>query len=642
MKKTLTANVGGTVFHIEEDAYDRLRRYLESIRAQFAGSESAAEIMADIEARIAELFGQRIEGRQVVNLADVEHVIGVMGQPEDYVGEESGTEADSGKSANGERQGDAGAGARRRYRRLYRDTEDQWVGGVLSGVAHFFGIDPLVLRLVYIILLLVGVGWVIYIILWIVVPPAGTAAEKLEMRGEPVNVDNIKRMFEEGAERVKQGAERVFNAKVEFNVGSSGAGQRTEGAASGAGTAAERSDAGARGTVQRVFAFIGEAFRLGIAFLGKLFGASFLFAGTLLAVALAVLLASRFDLFSFGNDSGQNLGEWSRLLFLNNAQDDWAWIAATVFILVPVIGLLYGGISMLFHVKAPRWTGWVLTPLWIGSIIVLSVIGVRVAQDFRVQAEDAEDHVITAPANGVLHLEAISGRPGEMSWRTRYKHGHVSIDGDLFDATGDSLRWADADVDIRRSPDSLYHLVMVRNARGSDLDEARQRAAGVTGRWAQHDSVLQLGHVVQFPKRDRIRAQEVDFIVLVPVGGAVHIDGSVEHMLDDVKNVTDTWDWDMGGRTWTMTSQGLKELDEPAEKPKEGEEKEDAGNDSPVTPAPEADIADDKGTDAIAATVFRKQPVKKAPAPQRTHAAAARRSAEMPGLLNLLSRLLAH
>ena len=99
MKKTFTANLNGTVFHIEEDAYDQLQRYRANIRAKFSGSAEAEEIMADIEARIAELFTERLQGRQAVSLADVDHVKQVMGQPEDYVDDETGT----GGSSAGER-----------------------------------------------------------------------------------------------------------------------------------------------------------------------------------------------------------------------------------------------------------------------------------------------------------------------------------------------------------------------------------------------------------------------------------------------------------------------------------------------------------------------------------------------------------
>ncbi|MCI1752815.1 MAG: hypothetical protein LKM36_08110 [Flavobacteriales bacterium] len=94
MKKTFTANLNGTVFHIEEDAYDQLQRYLANIRAKFSGSGEAEEIMADIEARVAELFHERLQGRQAVSMADVDHVKQVMGQPEDYVDSDPG-EAES-------------------------------------------------------------------------------------------------------------------------------------------------------------------------------------------------------------------------------------------------------------------------------------------------------------------------------------------------------------------------------------------------------------------------------------------------------------------------------------------------------------------------------------------------------------------
>ena len=122
MKKTLTANISGTVFHIEEDAYDKLNRYLGTIRARFSGSEGRDEIMADIEARIAELFQERLQGRQVVGIADVDHVIAVMGQPEDYADGEAGGGAMPPPTTDGRR-------------RLFRAPDDSWVGGVFGGLA---------------------------------------------------------------------------------------------------------------------------------------------------------------------------------------------------------------------------------------------------------------------------------------------------------------------------------------------------------------------------------------------------------------------------------------------------------------------------------------------------------------------------
>ncbi|MCB0795518.1 MAG: PspC domain-containing protein, partial [Flavobacteriales bacterium] len=150
MKKTLTANISGAVFHIEEQAYERLNRYLDTIRAQFAGNAGRDEIMTDIESRIAELLSERLgSGRQVVTVEDVDHVIQVMGQPEDYLGEDTFTDGPEGAFHQS-------SGQARRHRRLFRDPDDKWVGGVLSGVANYFGFDPLILRIIYLVLLITG------------------------------------------------------------------------------------------------------------------------------------------------------------------------------------------------------------------------------------------------------------------------------------------------------------------------------------------------------------------------------------------------------------------------------------------------------------------------------------------------------
>ncbi|MEX1132704.1 MAG: PspC domain-containing protein [Flavobacteriales bacterium] len=202
MKKTLTANISGTVFNIEEDAYEALQRYLATIRSQFAGSPGQDEIMADIEGRIAELFTERLSGRgQVVTMSDVEHIIGVMGQPEDYLGDSEEAAAEAGPSAR--------SGGGRQHKRLFRDADDRWVGGVLGGLAAYIGTDPLWLRIAFIALIVLGVGSpiLIYIILWILVPPATTAAERLMMEGEAVTVENLKKAFEEGGKRVAKEVE---------------------------------------------------------------------------------------------------------------------------------------------------------------------------------------------------------------------------------------------------------------------------------------------------------------------------------------------------------------------------------------------------------------------------------------------------
>jgi len=590
MKKTLTANIGGTVFHIEEDAYDRLQRYLGSIRSQFAGSGSAAEIMADIEARIAELFQGRMDGtRQVVDLADVEHVIGVMGQPEDYLGEmdEPQEAGDAGTRGN--------SGPRSRYRRLYRDPDDKWVGGVLAGVAHFFGMDPLVLRLLYIILLLLGVGWLIYIVLWIVVPPADSATEKLEMHGEPVNVDNIKRVFEEGAERFKRGAQRAYAEGSEQFKRSAG---RVQEEARDLGRKWDTPEH--RRGVNDFFGFLGEMVRLFLRGLGKLLGVLLLLLGALAAMVLAVVIIGRSDLL-FTDDANVHMlaaGEWSGLVFNTEAQSNWAWLAAAFFVLVPVIGLLYGGISLIFDVKGPKWIGWVLAPVWTISIVILTVIGIRVATDLRVPEEMGSEQTIEQPADHRLTVMRLDPRSDAFSWKARYRNGRIDLRNDL-DVDGDSVRWSDAELDIQRSPDSLFHLLVFRSARGATARMARERAARITPQWTQNDTIIALSSAYRSPRTGKLRMQQVRYLVLVPTGGSVVLDRSLGNMLDDVKNVSDTWDWDMIGRTWTMTPRGLEDLASPPVRKEDDSTGVDEGDTDGASELPE-DVPE-----VFAATPFR-------------------------------------
>lgn len=197
MKRTVTANISGIVFHIEEDAYEMLDRYLQKIRERIDEEESLQEIMEDIEARIAELFKEATsDSKEVVTERDVEEVIETLGRPEDFSEkEEEGAEGEDSTEKERSRNG----------KRIFRDPDDKVLGGVCSGISAYFGWDPLWLRLAFVIaVLLFGSGPLIYIVLWIIIPEARTRAEKLRMRGEPVDVDNLKRKVKEETDDLKE------------------------------------------------------------------------------------------------------------------------------------------------------------------------------------------------------------------------------------------------------------------------------------------------------------------------------------------------------------------------------------------------------------------------------------------------------
>ncbi|HDZ40273.1 MAG TPA: PspC domain-containing protein [Bacteroidetes bacterium] len=191
MKITVSINIGGMAFHIDEDAYTELKIYLRSLDRYFAKEPSSAEIMADIEARIADLLKAKINDyKQVVTLQDVKEVINTLGTPED-ISDDSGSAY--------ERLGSTG------YHRMYRDPDNRIISGVCSGMAAYWRIDPWIMRVIFIVISLPGgLGILIYVILWIVLPEAKTTAQKIEMKGDPVNIHNIKDSVRQEFDNVKE------------------------------------------------------------------------------------------------------------------------------------------------------------------------------------------------------------------------------------------------------------------------------------------------------------------------------------------------------------------------------------------------------------------------------------------------------
>lgn len=192
MKKTYTIHLSGSVFHIEEDAYEVLQKYLVSLKNYFGDGDEGKEILADIEFRIAEIFTSKLsEDKKVVTLEWVNEVIEVMGTPENFSEEDN-------EETFGEKT--------KKKKRLYRDPEQKILGGVCGGLAAYFNMDPVVVRLIVVLLFFVtsGVAIIAYLVLWIAVPNAVNATQRLEMRGEDVTVKNIEKFIKEEVDSVKE------------------------------------------------------------------------------------------------------------------------------------------------------------------------------------------------------------------------------------------------------------------------------------------------------------------------------------------------------------------------------------------------------------------------------------------------------
>jgi phage shock protein PspC (stress-responsive transcriptional regulator) len=196
MNKTININLGGYPFVIDEDAFETASHYLNTLARHFGGGDGAGEIMQDIETRMGELINRNKGTRQIVTKVDVVEAIAVLGTPEelkdiDFSEPESKMKTKTGSSFE-----------LKTGKRLYRDPDDKVLGGVCSGLAAYFGIhDAVWIRVIFVLLgLLGGASFVVYILLWVTVPTAKTVSERLEMMGEPTNVNNIARMVKDELE----------------------------------------------------------------------------------------------------------------------------------------------------------------------------------------------------------------------------------------------------------------------------------------------------------------------------------------------------------------------------------------------------------------------------------------------------------
>jgi len=194
MDKIITIYLGGHSIKMEEEAYEALKPYIRQIEETFANTENGKEIINDIEARIAEMLIERTDGKISVSLEDIEFIKKTMGNPVEF--EDSNAEEPT-------KRPDIPSDTVRK--RLYRDTDNKIFGGVCSGISNYLNIDPVIVRLIWVFLFFVmGVGFLLYFIMWIIVPEAITTAQKLEMSGEAPTLDNIINRVKSEAGKVEQ------------------------------------------------------------------------------------------------------------------------------------------------------------------------------------------------------------------------------------------------------------------------------------------------------------------------------------------------------------------------------------------------------------------------------------------------------
>jgi phage shock protein PspC (stress-responsive transcriptional regulator) len=530
MNKTININLGGFFFHIDEEAYQKLRRYLASISKSLSEDpQGKNEIIADIEARISELLSEKItDSRQVVNEGDIEDIIVIMGQPEDYAEAE---EAYSDASYSYTRNKASG-------KKLFRDGDDKFLGGVASGIAHYFNIDTIWVRLLFLITTLggVGLGILVYIILWILLPEAKTTAEKLQMEGEPVNIDNIEKKIREEftnvSEKLKDGASE-FSEKINQTF-----------------SAKTKKNNGLQDFLNAISKIILTLFKV----MGKFIGVIFIFVG---AAAILSLIIGGFSVGSleFLNIDG---GFISYPEFFYDATIPRWLLSISLFILVgiPFLVLLVLGLRILSsNVKQfSKATSLTLLGIWFIALLAIIFTGIEFGTTHANYGKYVEKNTlnITKKDTLVLKIQNDDTIYYQHNLRRTSERHQVAIDNKQFTYSND-IR-----LDVKKSNTGSAYIVVQKDSYGRNSLRARLNAEKIQYKYAIKDNQLIFDAFFLSHLKNIFKEEKIDITVFIPENTPIYFDNSVKNFLSDVKNETDIYDKEMVNHHFKMMKAVLK------------------------------------------------------------------------------------
>lgn len=681
MKKVININFQGRVIPIEENAYDLLKNYVESLRKHFANEEGRDEIINDIEGRIAELFGETLKkGSTCISEEDVNTIIASMGRPEDFDDEEANVKSQlSGEEKTSQNQYNYQQSSEIPRGRLYRDENDKIVGGVCSGIAAYLRVDSSIVRFVFAILIfgaglsvlfyfllwiilpkknldhtitntkklyrnpdekvIAGVAsglasyfniavWIprlifvlplatsilgktishaiwwhtgsfpsfifgsftgtltiIYIILWAVIPEAITASEKLEMKGEKVDLNSIKNTIQEDLEGFRTRAEKAgkeFSEKAK--VWSSDFTQTTN-------------QAGKRFTSEVNAGIIRSTGRIG-SVIGIIFKAFFLFVAGTIAFALIMALIA-------GLIGGASVLPLKDFLIGGFTSNILLTLSLVGFVLVPIVALIVFIVRRTMGIKTKNnYLGAIFAGLWTIGLFAAIMLVITTAKGFKARNRVEENIAINQPTTGKLIIKASND--GSEVYDNTYMN--VNFDDDFdnndneigFGISGDSLLVRTVRIGVVKSADSLFHVRLVKFSRGINGSDAKELASHLQYSIKQNDGELVLPDGFAISKKDKYHFQQMLVVIEVPVGKKIEkditlnrfhsfgINGSRKYGYE--MNWDDTWDnnYQWGdNKEFMMTAKGL------ISKTKESKEDNDNNEDKQQPVAPQKPTSPD-------------------------------------------------
>jgi phage shock protein PspC (stress-responsive transcriptional regulator) len=474
MNKTISINLGGMFFHIDEDAYQKLSRYFDAVKRSLS-PDGREEIMKDIESRIAELFQERIQNeKQVVSLIEIDAVIGIMGQPEDYkIDEETAQSIDYSFPS--------------KVKKLYRDKENSIIGGVASGFGHYLNIDPVWIRLLFVIIVVAGFGSpiLIYLILLVIIPVAKTTSQKLEMKGEPITISNIERKVKEGIDDIAEKFNKIDSQKFTENT---------------------------RQGIHKTSTSIGKLFTTLFGLFTKIIGGFIVLFSSIALIGFCV--ASVFMIFSANMPDNFILNHIKTPIGLETP----IWIQGILMLLVfgiPFFFILLLGLKLLVnHMKSiGAIAKYTLLATWIIALGIAISLGINEASQLAFEGKSVQkQELIINPTDTLL----IKFKNNDFYSKNVFHETDFRITQD--EKNKEIIYSNNVSIEIMETESPITYLQVEKLAKGKSADDARKRAEKIKYGFKIDGNVLQLNNYLIAAVEDQFRGQEIALYLYLPKG----------------------------------------------------------------------------------------------------------------------------
>ncbi|MFD2550559.1 PspC domain-containing protein [Bizionia sediminis] len=544
MNKTININLAGIFFHIDEDAYLKLQGYLEAIKRSFAGEPGEDEILADIEARIAELFTERVtHDKQVIGLKEVDAIIVIMGQPEDYIVDDSMfTDAPNSQAKTAT------------SKKLFRDTENSYIGGVAAGLGHYFGLDAVWIRLIWILLIFgAGTGVLLYILLWILIPEAKSTADKLSMKGEPITISNIEKKIKDGFDNVSDVAKNVSDTL-------SGTAKSVSDTVSDAAKHVNFKKKGqqVKSSSQKFFEAVGAVCLFCFNVIAKFIGVLLIIIGasTLISLLIGLLSVNVTDIVNIPG---------FELLDAANTANTPIWLASLLVFLsigIPFFFIFYLGLKILVtNLKSiGNIAKFSLLGLWLIALISLAVIGIKHASEHAFDAQTVQQETLPVKALDTVFVKMAENHTYNKKMKRSSQAGRIAYTNTNKQIIYNrNIRFI-----VKATPDTTAYLTVEKQAEGSSLLLAKNRAENIRYDYSFSQNTLLLNPFLTTDIDNKFSNQLVEVTLYLPEQTVLVADNNTYSFHKNPGYYNDLLENGMEGHYLKITKNGIICLDCPA------------------------------------------------------------------------------